>query len=163
MTIYVNGRFLTQPVSGVQRYAREVLGTLDRALCQSLNLRERLGPIVVLVPNNVEAPDWQMLRLRHVPGKGGHLWEQGALYRASRNGVLISLGISGPLMQRAHVLCLHDANLWEIPGAYTLRYRLGHRVLRPRLTQRVAALLTLGSRPCATLGPLRRPLSHCAE
>lgn len=151
MTIYVNGRFLTQPVSGVQRYAREILGALDQALCQSLDLRERLGPIVVLVPNNIEAPDWQMLRLRHVPGKGGHLWEQGALYRASRNGVLISLGNSGPLMQRAHVLCLHDANLWEIPGAYTLRYRLWHRALRPRLARRAAALLTVSRHSAAAL------------
>lgn len=33
MTIYVNGRFLTQPVSGGQRYAREILGALDQALC----------------------------------------------------------------------------------------------------------------------------------
>ena len=83
---------------------------------------------MVLVPNNVEAPDWQMLLLRHVRGKGGHLWEQGALYQASRNGVLISLGNSGPSMQRAHVLGLHDANLWEILVAFTLRYRLWYRV-----------------------------------
>lgn len=73
MTIYVNGRFLTQPVSGVQRYAREILQALDQTLCQSPDLLERLGPIVVLVPKRVKAPDWQMLRLRHVPGKGGHL------------------------------------------------------------------------------------------
>ncbi len=143
MTIYVNGRFLTQPLSGVQRYAHEILGALDQKLCQSPHLTERLGPIEVLVPEQVEAPDWQMLRLRHVPGGGGHLWEQGALWRASRDGVLISLGNSGPLMHRAHVLCLHDANLWEIPEAYALRYRLWHRFLRPRLARRAAALLTV--------------------
>jgi len=151
MTIYVNGRFLTQPVSGVQRYAREILQALDQTLCQSPDLRKRLGPIVVLVPKRVKAPDWQMLRLRHVPCKGGHLWEQGALYRASRDGVLISLGNSGPLMQRAHVLCLHDANLWEIPGAYTLRYRLWHRFLRPRLARRAAALLTVSRHSAVSL------------
>jgi len=151
MTIYVNGRFLTQPVSGVQRYAREILGALDKALRQSSDLRERLGSVVVLVPERVKAPDWQILQLRHVPGKGGHLWEQGALYRASKDGVLISLGNSGPSMQRAHVLCLHDANLWEIPEAYSLRYRLWHRFLRPRLARRAAALLTVSRHSAANL------------
>ncbi|HBB84990.1 MAG TPA: glycosyltransferase family 1 protein, partial [Sulfitobacter sp.] len=83
MTIYINGRFLTQPISGVQRYAREVLDALDRELCHSADLRKELGPIEVLVPQKVKAPEWQMLRLRHVPGARGHLWEQGALWRAS--------------------------------------------------------------------------------
>ncbi len=143
MTIYVNGRFLTQPVSGVQRHAREILGALDRALSRSADLRDQLGTIEVLVPKRVDTPGWQLLRPRHVPGGSGHLWEQGALWRASREGVLISLGNSGPLMHRAHVLCLHDAHLWEIPDAYAARYRLGHRFLRPRLARRAAALLTV--------------------
>lgn len=95
------------------------------------------------MPKRVDTPGWQLLRLRHVPGGSGHLWEQGALWRASREGVLISLGNSGPPMHRAHVLCLHDANLWEIPDAYAARYRLGHRFLRPRLARRAAALLTV--------------------
>lgn len=143
MTIYVNGRFLTQPTSGVQRFAREILTALDRELCQSPALRDRLGPIEVLVPRKVEAPCWRRLGLRHVPGGRGHLWEQGALWRASRDGVLVSLGNSGPLLHRAHVLCLHDANLWEIRQAYSARYRLWHRALRPRLARRAAALLTV--------------------
>lgn len=54
-------------------------------------------------------------------------------------------------MQRAHVLCLHDANLWEIPGTYTLRYRLWHRVLRPRLAWRAASLLTVSRHSVAAL------------
>ena len=149
MTIYVNGRFLTQPTSGVQRFAREILAALDRELCQSPALRDRLGPIEVLVPQKVEAPGWRRLGLRHVPGGRGHLWEQGTLWRASRDGVLASLGNSGPLLHRAHVLCLHDANLWEIPQAYSARYRLWHRALRPRLARRAAALLTV-SRHSAT-------------
>ena len=32
MTTYINGRFLTQPLSGVQRYAREITRALDAEL-----------------------------------------------------------------------------------------------------------------------------------
>ncbi len=121
MTLFINGRFLTQPVSGVQRYAHEILRALDARLASSAALRVLLGPVEVLVPCDVDAPDWQVLRLRVVRGGQGHLWEQTTLYRASRDGILVSLGNSGPLRHRAHVLCLHDANLFEIPEAFSLQ------------------------------------------
>lgn len=153
MTVYINGRFLTQPISGVQRYAREVLGALDAELATTPSLRERLGPIEVLVPHEVDAPPWHVLRRRVVRGGHGHLWEQGALWRASRNGVLISLGNSGPLRHRAQVLCLHDANMWDIPNAYAKRYRAVHRALRPPLARRAAALLTVSRHSACALAP----------
>ena len=147
MTIFVNGRFLTQPVSGVQRYAREVLGALDRALVD----RPGAPCVKVLVPRDVETPDWRVLHTRVVRGGRGHRWEQGALYRASRDGVLLSLGNSGPLRHRAHILCLHDANLFEIPEAFSTRYRAWHRMLRPALARRAAALLTVSDHSAKAL------------
>ncbi|MGJ8543879.1 MAG: glycosyltransferase family 4 protein [Sulfitobacter sp.] len=141
--LYINGRFLTQPVSGVQRYALELLGAFDELLDDAPQLRARLGPVQILVPHAVEHPGWGRLPLRVVPGGAGHFWEQGALFRASRDGVLLSLGNAGPLRHARHVLCLHDANLYEIPAAFSRRYRALHRVLRPRLARRAAALMTV--------------------
>ena len=147
MPLYINGRFLTQPVSGVQRYAREVLGALDDML-----VRDPLhGPVEVLVPHPVPHPDWRVLQVRVVRGGRGHVWEQGALYRASCDGVLLSLGNSGPLRHRAQVLCLHDANLFDIPQAFSARYRAWHRVLRPVLARRAAALLTVSTHSAKAL------------
>ncbi|MEL6807714.1 MAG: glycosyltransferase family 1 protein [Pseudomonadota bacterium] len=140
MTLYVNGRFLTQPVSGVQRYCLEVLGALDQILQRD---RGRIGPVEVLVPRAVPAPPWQVLRARVLSGGTGHIWEQGTLFHATRGGPLVSLGNSGPLRHRAHILCLHDANLFEIPEAFSPRYRVWHRMLRPMLARRAAVLLTV--------------------
>ncbi|MEM8654408.1 MAG: glycosyltransferase family 1 protein [Pseudomonadota bacterium] len=137
MTLYVNGRFLTQPLSGVQRYARELLGAFDTLLAQDPQ------PVEVLAPHPVTVPDWRVLRVRVVRGGQGHLWEQGALARAAQGGTLLSLGNSGPLWHRDHVLCLHDANLYEIPEAFAFRYRVAHRLLRPRLARRARLLLTV--------------------
>lgn len=134
MRLYVNGRFLTQPLSGVQRYARELLTAVDPLLQE---------PAEVLVPHEVTTPDWLNLRLRIVSGGSGHAWEQGTLWRESRDGVLLSLGNSGPLRHPVHVLCLHDANIYEIPGAFTAKYRLFHKALRPLLARRAAALITV--------------------
>jgi glycosyltransferase involved in cell wall biosynthesis len=143
VTLFINGRFLTQPMSGVQRYAHEILRALDKRLASSAALRVLLGSVEVLVPYNVEAPDWQVLRLRVVRGGQGHLWEQTTLLRASRDGVLVGLGNSGPLRHRDHVLCLHDANLFEIPEAFSRQYLLLHRALRPALARRATVLLTV--------------------
>ncbi|WP_415919319.1 glycosyltransferase family 4 protein [Tateyamaria sp. SN6-1] len=138
MTVFVNGRFLTQPVSGVQRYARELLSALDHLLAQSG------GPdIEVLLPYDVATPEWQVLRTRVVRGGRGHLWEQGALAHAARGGRLLSLGNAGPLTHGAHVVCLHDANLFDIPEAFSPRYRAAHRLLRPALARRAQTLLTV--------------------
>lgn len=149
MMLYINGRFLTQPVSGVQRYARELLGALDQLLSDGCG---SFGPVEVLVPHAVEAPDWKVLRVRVVRGGAGHVWEQGALARAARGGILVSLGNAGPLLHSNHVLCLHDAHLFDIPQAFSRRYRLWHRALRPALARRARALITVSAHSAQALG-----------
>jgi glycosyltransferase involved in cell wall biosynthesis len=144
MTVFINARFLTQPQSGVQRYAGELVSALDRRLQSDAGLRQSLGPVVALHPRDpVVDHGWQQVKLRALRGGTGHVWEQGALWRASRGGILLSLGNSGPLLHRRQVLALHDANLWEIPQAFSRRYRVLHRFLRPRLARRAAALISV--------------------
>jgi len=144
LTLFINARFLTQPMSGVQRYARELLGALDRRLASDPGLRDALGEVVALHPRApVDDPGWRQIRPRALGGGSGHLWEQGALWRASRSGVLLSLGNSGPILHRQHVLALHDANIYQIPKAYSKRYRVLHKGLRPVLARRAAALITV--------------------
>ena len=148
MTLFINGRFLTQPLSGVQRYAREMTSALDLLLAQGAAMA---GRAEVLLPHTVETPEWQVLRPRVVPGGRGHIWEQTALARAARDGVLLSLGNSGPVTHRAHVLCLHDAHLYEIPHAFSTPYRLWHRALRPVLARRARGLVTVSDHSAKSL------------
>ncbi len=144
MTVYVNARFLTQPQSGVQRYSGELVSALDRLLRADSGLAAALGPVVALHPSGAAAaPDWRCIRVQALKGARGHAWEQGPLWRASRNGVLLSPANSGPVLHRRQVLALHDANLWDIPEAFSRRYRVFHRVLRPLLARRAAALVTV--------------------
>jgi glycosyltransferase involved in cell wall biosynthesis len=83
------------------------------------------------------------LRLRVLRGGRGHFWEQSTLARATRGGRLVSLGNSGPVSHPDHVLCLHDAHLFEMPEAFSPAYRLLHRSLRPILAHRAKALITV--------------------
>jgi glycosyltransferase involved in cell wall biosynthesis len=145
----VNGRFLTQPMSGVQRYARELLTAFDALLSPDT------GTVPVWHPGGALAdpPDWQRLRPVPLAGPGGHLWEQFTLARAARGTRLISLCGSGPLWQADQLLVVHDANIWDAPESFAPRYRLFHAVMRPRLARRLHATATVSHAAAAALAP----------
>lgn len=144
MTVFVNGRFLCQNLSGVQRFSSEILTALDRQISRDSALASAVGSIVVLHPEGIlRRPDWHRISLQKVGRTRGHIWEQGALYHASRDELLIGLGGSGPLRHKNQMLALHDANIWDIPDAFSSRYKLLHKAMRPILATRAKALLTV--------------------
>jgi glycosyltransferase involved in cell wall biosynthesis len=136
--IYINGRFLTQNRTGVQRYSREVVGAIDRLLqqndCPQL-LRD--AEWVLLAPPRAECDiNLDRIEFRKV-GKGdGHAWEQTHLAKHSWPGRLLSPASSGPIWHPRHIVVLHDAGIYNAPAGYSRTYRIFHRVLDRSLAQR---------------------------
>ncbi|WP_324715314.1 glycosyltransferase family 1 protein [Carboxydochorda subterranea] len=117
--IAVNGRFLRQRVTGVQRYARE--------------LTRRLGPQVRLVAPGVAAE-----------GLPGHLWEQAVLpARLSRRDLLWSPANTGPLAVARQVVTIHDLAAVEHPEWFSGAFARWYAIFWPRLVRRVEAVLTV--------------------
>ena len=70
--IYINGRFLQQPVTGVQRYGRELLKAWDELLATG-RIDRRNVEFHVLAPRGpIAAPSLRHIALRQV----GHLRAQ---------------------------------------------------------------------------------------
>lgn len=128
MTIFVNGRFALQPLSGVQRYAGEILRALD-----GFAAHDR---IVLLSP--VGAPDAGLCHIgqRFVGRGGGHGWDQWTFARAARDGVALSLAMSGPLLHPRQLVVIHDAAVHRHPEHFSRRYGAGHRLLDRGLARR---------------------------
>lgn len=148
MTLYINGRFLTQPLSGVQRYSHALLHALDDLLGERSDLAEAFGPVRLLTPfvplsKRTKIAQFRNIEISHVGSARGHIWEQSTLFRVSRDGVLLSLGNSGPLAHPAHIVAFHDAHVFEMPEAFSARYRQWHRFLRPRLARNASRLITV--------------------
>ncbi len=138
--MFINGRFLTQPLTGVQRYCRELVRSLDRLLQEEDGAGRRW---TLLQPEG--AGSSLPLRAMHtltVGGPGGHMWEQGALAYAARDGVLLSLGNSGPVCHRRHLVVIHDAAVFRTPENYSWRYAAAHRACA-RLLAHTAHLATV--------------------
>jgi glycosyltransferase involved in cell wall biosynthesis len=137
--ITLNGRFLAQPLSGVQRYAREIAGALDALVAQG-----EAGPIRLLAPPGAEGFEaWPNLAPRIVGGGGGQAWEQFALPRAAE-GMLVNLGNTAPLLGGARqVVVIHDAGVFDTPESYSWRFRLWYRLLQRGLVARGARILSV--------------------
>lgn len=127
--VFINGRFLTQPLSGVQRYAGEIV----RALDQRPDAADRYR---LLLPKGARPPALERIPVSQIGGAGSHLWEQTALAWAARRGVLLSLCGSGPLMHPRQVVVIHDAAVFRRPGHFRTGYALFHRAMGRALARR---------------------------
>ncbi|OUI87602.1 glycosyltransferase family 4 protein [Acetobacter tropicalis] len=137
--IYVNGRFLTQPLSGVQRFALEINAALAHvSMANGYSAPVTLTPNTVLLEQKVnEYP------VRAVGRQRGQLWEQFELPWATRKGILINLGNTAPLLGRHHIVIIHDAGVFSQPNSYSWKFRTWYRVLLTLLRYSRAHLITV--------------------
>ena len=129
MNLCINGRFTTQPLSGVQRFAVEI----TRAL------QTRDPGYALLTPRGGGAA-W--LGAREVGAHQGQGWEQFDLPRAV-DGPLINLGNTGPLLARRQLVVIHDAGVFSTPEAYSREFRLWYKLMQSVLIRRGAIIVTV--------------------
>ena len=143
--IYVNGRFLQQPITGIQRYGRELLSVWDE-LIDSGEIDSAQVTIEVLVPHaKVEAPQLRHIKVRQVGWLRGQLWTQFELPLHSRNGLLFSPDNLQPLVAPLlgpSVVTVHDLTFKLFPRAHTAPYRLLYGLLISNGIRNATALIT---------------------
>jgi glycosyltransferase involved in cell wall biosynthesis len=140
--VVVNGRFLCQAMTGVQRYALQTLLALDNELERDPPLRERLR-LSLALPAGATAPALRHIGIRRQGRLGGHCWEQLVLPRLARGAYLLNFNYSGPLFKRDQLITVHDATVLAVPEAFGWRYRLLHRALVAWLKDRVQQVMTI--------------------
>lgn len=136
-TFAINGRFLTQPVTGVQRYAREIVDRLDRILKQNGR-----GANIYLPAGDASIPPYAALKPVRSGYLTGHAWEQAAL-PAADSAFLLNLCNLGPVVRRRQIVCMHDANVYNMPESYSRSFRAVYQTLLPALARRSAAITTV--------------------
>jgi glycosyltransferase involved in cell wall biosynthesis len=137
--VILNGRFLTQAHTGVQRYAHETLLALD-ALADVHALEIDL---VLAVPAGARPLQLRNIGVRRLPWLGGHLWEQVTLPLFARDDLLVNFSYSGPVVKRDQIITVHDATVRAMPECFSARYRRWHDALLGVLANRVASVMTV--------------------
>ena len=138
----INGRFLTQRMTGVQRYAYEIVAALDDILSEAGDIAEWPRMRLVLPPGVETKPALSKIEMRRTNFGSGHVWDQFVLPLYARSGVL-SLGNFGPMLARNHVVCIHDANTFIQPESYSRAFGLAYRTLLPLIGQRASRVATV--------------------
>ncbi|MDX7950247.1 glycosyltransferase family 1 protein [Lichenihabitans sp. Uapishka_5] len=146
----INGRFLTQPATGVQRYAAEIVRALDALLAQGHPLATDLSIDLVTPPGCRRRLPLMAIRTVACGTVGGHLWEQ-AVLPTQVSGGLLSLGNSGPLSVRRQIVCIHDVNTRAFPQSYSLAFRALQRVMLPLLGQTAAQVTSVSQHSAAEI------------
>ncbi|MBZ9793943.1 glycosyltransferase [Rhizobium sp. 3T7] len=146
----INGRFLTHDITGVQRYAHNVVNAMDD-FAQS-------GGSVVIAP--VKTPELSLRRMRVEQGGqlNGHAWEQIELPFLSGNRRLLNLCNTGPAAKIEQIVCIHDANIFAAPQSYSRSFRALYHTLQPLLVRRslrVATVSHAAARQIARHLPIR--------
>jgi glycosyltransferase involved in cell wall biosynthesis len=143
MDFIINGRFLTQGVTGVQRYARELVGALDTILDATAEFK-----ITVMSPRLSKPPPvWRNIELKQVGHLQGHLWEQFELPWHSRGKLLFCPGNTAPIISllgsQPIVVTVHDLSYKYFPEAYRLAFRLWYSFIIPLVLSRANRVITV--------------------
>ncbi len=146
LKIFINGRFLSQKLTGVQRYAAEMVKAIDALLAsEQTSASLRNADWQLLTPADAsEHLDLDRIKIRAVGRLHGHAWDQIELARAAAGGRLISLANSGPVFHRDHIVVIHDAQVFRRPDFFDWRYLAVHRTMG-RLLSRHAAIATVSA------------------
>jgi glycosyltransferase involved in cell wall biosynthesis len=140
----INGRFLAQKTTGVQRYAREIVAALDRHLEDAHPLAHALDVELLCPSGDTEELKLKLIKTRKGGRFSGYLWEQLELPRLAR-GPILSLCNVGPLLAAQHVVCIHDVNTYLSPASYSWKFRFLYRAMLPALGRAALRVATVSS------------------
>lgn len=138
MRIAINARFLTQRITGVQRYAIEVTRHIMNLLGDNR--------IYLLAPRNAPSEFYGVKVLKSTAPLSGYAWEQCILplmFRSCKADVLWSPCDLGPLSVEEQFVTIHDATVFRFPDVYNPWMRRWHRIVRPLLAKRVMGVITV--------------------
>ncbi|MFD2563576.1 glycosyltransferase family 4 protein [Aquimarina rubra] len=134
--VVVNCRFLTQPVSGVQRFAIEICKELKKA---------NLDIIFVAPKNIIHKSLAKQLDVVEIGYFKGHLWEQMELklFVAKEKALLICLCNTAPLFLKNQIITIHDLCFLNYPQWFSFYFRKAYSFLIPRIAKKAMHILTV--------------------
>lgn len=116
--IYINGRFLTQKITGVQRFGIEVTKMLDEIA--------QKGEIEILSPPGIiNDLNLTNIRIRQIGRKSNNLWVQLTLplYVKIHHGLLLTLSGMLPVLCPDFFVC-HDVTFRRFPGTFSRAFEI---------------------------------------
>ena len=135
--LVVNGKFLSQRTTGVQRFAREVVSRLD-PLVKDLDVE------LVMASDARDVPEFKNIKVKTLPGKASVFWEQIKLplYLVRKKALGLHLCNVAPFL-KPDIAVVHDANVERNPHWFTWKLVLWYSFLHRACALRAKKILTV--------------------
>lgn len=138
--LLINGRFLSGPITAVNSVAKE----LSIALYQASLRQDHGWTVELVVPRALESKAWALgIPVRSHGRLSGIFWEQLELPLLRREGVVLSLFNTVPVLGRGYTTMLHDANVMKTPESYGRLTRKWRKFLSMRAGGEGNRILTI--------------------
>tara|TARA_B100001057_G_scaffold74541_1_gene69089 strand:- start:7049 stop:8116 length:1068 start_codon:yes stop_codon:yes gene_type:complete len=137
--IYINGKFLSQEMTGAQRFASEI----------SKYLVKNFNHYVVLAPNNIIHHDLaKELNVKILSGFNGILWEQitlrNFLIKEKDTPPLINLSFTAPIFYKNNVISILDL-IYQNKDWVSYRFHYYYSFLVPILAAKAKQIITISN------------------
>ncbi len=136
-TIVINGRFLLHRITGVERYAREIISELDQII--------KPGDVIMAVPPEVkDIPKYQNIKVFKVGKLHNRLWEHISFpwYVFKNRGVSLNLCNVAPLPSQG-IVCIHDVKVKATPQYFSKKFLLWYNILFKNAAKRAKKIITV--------------------
>lgn len=139
--VYINGRFLTQKITGVQRYALEMVKGIDREIDHNKNYE-----FIILVPKNIKQTiSLNNIKIKIVGYLKGHLWEQIELPLYSKDGILLNFCGCAPILKKNQIVTIHDAAVCAMPESFSFLFRTWYKFMFYIVGKRAKKVFTVSN------------------
>ena len=138
MKLYINGRFLTQPMTGVERYAYNICKALAR-LQQSFTIVCPKAPI----HQDYDVSD---LNIVHYGVGKSHFWEQCVLpffFIGKKDYLVVSFTGLGSILIPHKMMTIHDLAFLKNPSWYSQAYYWYYKLMTPLAVKTSQHILTV--------------------
>ena len=139
-TIVINGRFLMQPTTGVQRYAYEVISAMEK-------IEKKQFKFIVAIPaRNGMRNSYDFETSYDDSSLPPLIWQQvrlPILMKKLRADLLWSPCNIGPIFSKAHVISMHDAATFAGPEWFSPSFRTYYKTIFPLLGRIALKTLTV--------------------
>ena len=136
-TIIINGRFLTQRITGVQRFAIEISKALK-------GLYSKL--LIVSPPNIIQDIIAKELDVQIIGTHTGHLWEQIDLpifLKKIEKPLLLCLANTAPIFYNNKITTIHDVAFKVYPETFSKKFLYSYLFIIPRILKSSKHILTV--------------------
>lgn len=136
--IFVNGRFLTQRIAGVNRFAYELTKQLYKS---------GIEPIVICPKEGIKDDyDISLFKITKFGIGSSHIWEIFILpfyFIRKRNSIVISFTGAGHIWGPKKIVTIHDLAFKQNPLWYSCQYRILYNLLTPIAIKTSLKILTV--------------------